>query len=509
MKFSKNEIKWLKLSLGLGLILQTAHLHSAKPNVIFIFSDDHATQAISAYGSKINRTPNIDRIAREGALFEANFCTNSICGPSRASILTGKHSHKNGFKRNGNRFDPGQMTFPKLLQKVGYRTAVFGKWHLGTNPTGFDQWMVYPGQGSYYKPDYITPEGKKIIPGYSVEVTTDLALDFLSKQKKDKPFLLMCQYKAPHRNWMPGPKYLTKYDDVSIPEPETLFDDYSKRASVLGKHKMGIDAHMSFFYDLKVEGHEDKRYAKFMNSFLGRMSKEQRHAWDAAYGPKNEAFLKAGLEGKELVRWKYQRYVKDYLRCVAAVDDGIGRILKSLDKLGLSENSIVIYASDQGFYLGEHGWYDKRWIYEESLKMPLVMRWPGKITPGTKIKKLTQNIDFAPFFLEAAGAEVPQEIQGRSLMPLFKNPDTDWREAIYYHYYEAGGHGVPAHYGIRDERYKLVHFPRTDEWNLVDLKEDPLEMQSVHDKPAYKKTLADMRAKLSGLQNKYGVETSE
>ena len=304
-----------------------------------------------------------------------------------ASILTGKHSHKNGFKRNGNRFDPGQMTFPKLLQKVGYRTAVFGKWHLGTNPTGFDQWMVYPGQGSYYKPDYITPEGKKVIPGYSVEVTTDLALDFLSKQKKDKPFLLMCQYKAPHRNWMPGPKYLTKYDDVSIPEPETLFDDYSKRASVLGKHKMGIDAHMSFFYDLKVEGHEDKRYAKFMNSFLGRMSKEQRQAWDAAYGPKNEAFLKANLQGKELVRWKYQRYVKDYLRCVAAVDDGIGRILKSLDKLGLSENSIVIYASDQGFYLGEHGWYDKRWIYEESLKMPLVMRWPGKIKPGDENQK--------------------------------------------------------------------------------------------------------------------------
>jgi len=508
MELTKYKFKGVKHLLALGIFLLAPGLWAAKPNVVFIFSDDHATQAISAYGSKINHTPNIDRIAKEGALFKTNFCTNSICGPSRASILTGKHSHLNGFKRNGNRFDPNQMTFPKLLQKVGYKTAVFGKWHLGTNPTGFDEWMVYPGQGSYYKPDYITPEGKKTIPGYSVEVTTDLALDFLSKQKKDKPFMLMCQYKAPHRNWMPGPKYLTKYDDVSIPEPKTLFDDYSKRASVLGKHKMGIDAHMSFFYDLKVEGHEDKRYSKAMSSFLGRMSKEQRQAWDAAYGPKNEAFLKGNLQGKELVRWKYQRYVKDYLRCVAAVDDGVGRILESLDKLGLSENSIVIYASDQGFYLGEHGWYDKRWIYEESLKMPLVMRWPGKIKPGTKIHKLTQNIDFAPFFLEAAGAEVPDEIQGMSLMPLFKNPDADWREAIYYHYYEAGGHGVPAHYGIRDERYKLMHFPRTDEWNLVDLKKDPLEMQSVHDKPAYQKTLADMRAKLSGLQNKYGVETS-
>ena len=368
--------------------------------------------------------------------------------------------------------------------------------------------MVYPGQGSYYKPDYITPEGKKVIPGYSVEVTTDLALDFLSKQKKDKPFLLMCQYKAPHRNWMPGPKYLTKYDDVSIPEPETLFDDYSKRASVLGKHKMGIDAHMSFFYDLKVEGHEDKRYAKYMSSFLRRMSPEQRKAWDAAYGPKNEAFLNADLQGKDLVRWKYQRYVKDYLRCVAAVDDGVGRILKSLDKLGLSENSIVIYSSDQGFYLGEHGWYDKRWIYEESLKMPLVMRWPGQIKPGTKIKKLTQNIDFAPFFLEAAEAEIPDEIQGRSLMSLFNEPEALWRKAIYYHYYEAGGHGVPAHYGIRDERYKLVHYPKSDEWNLVDLKKDPSEMQSVHDNPEYKKVLDSMHSKLRDLQNHYDVETS-
>ncbi len=479
---------------------------SAKPNVVFIFSDDHATQAISAYGSKINRTPNIDRIAREGAIFRNNFCANSICGPSRATILTGKHSHKNGFMRNGNRFDPEQTTFPKLLRKVDYRTAVFGKWHLGTEPTGFDEWMVYPGQGSYYRPDYRTPEGKKTIPGYSVEVTTNLALDFLKKQKKDRPFLLMCQYKAPHRNWMPGPKYLTKYDDVSIPEPDTLFDDYTKRASVLGKHKMGIDAHMSFFYDLKVEGHEDKRYAKYMNSFLGRMSKEQRKAWDAAYGPKNEAFLKSKLQGKELVRWKYQRYVKDYLRCVAAVDDGVGRILESLDKLGLSENSIVIYASDQGFYLGEHGWYDKRWIYEESLKMPLVMRWPGKIKAGTQITQLTQNIDFAPFFLEAAGTIIPKEMQGRSLMPLLQNQEAEWRKDIYYHYYEAGGHGVPAHYGIRGERYKLVHFPRSAEWNLIDLQEDPREMRSEHENPKHENTLREMKARLASLRRKYELQ---
>jgi|TARA_B110000483_G_scaffold27144_1_gene32761 arylsulfatase A-like enzyme len=506
MKFIKYKFSGSKYLWGLGLFLLGLNLDAGKPNIVFIFSDDHATQSISAYGSRINRTPNIDRIATEGALFEANFCTNSICGPSRASILTGKHSHKNGFKINGNRFDPDQLTFPKLLQKVGYHTAVFGKWHLGTNPTGFDKWMVYPGQGSYYKPDYLTPNGKKVIPGYSVEVTTDLALDFLSKQNRDEPFLLMCQYKAPHRNWMPGPKYLTKYDDISIPEPETLFDDYSKRAAVLGMHKMGIDDHMSFFYDLKVEGHEDQRYAKTMNSFLGRMSKEQRTAWDSAYGSKNDAFLKSNLQGKELVRWKYQRYVKDYLRCVAAVDDGVGRILDALDKLGLSENSIVIYSSDQGFYLGEHGWYDKRWIYEESLKMPLVMRWPGKIKPGTKIKKLTQNIDFAPFFLDAAGSEIPDEIQGKSLIPLFKDPNSAWRNAIYYHYYEAGGHGVPAHYGIRDERYKLVHFPKSDEWNLVDLKKDPMEMQSFHESPKYQMTLASMQAKLTALQNKYGVK---
>ena len=451
MKFSKNEIKWLKHLLGLGLILQAVNLHAAKPNVIFIFSDDHATQAISAYGSKINRTPNIDRIAREGALFEANFCTNSICGPSRASILTGKHSHKNGFKRNGNRFDPGQMTFPKLLQKVGYRTAVFGKWHLGTNPTGFDQWMVYPGQGSYYKPDYITPEGKKVIPGYSVEVTTDLALDFLSKQKKDKPFLLMCQYKAPHRNWMPGPKYLTKYDDVSIPEPETLFDDYSKRASVLGKHKMGIDAHMSFFYDLKVEGHEDKRYAKFMNSFLGRMSKEQRQAWDAAYGPKKPAFLNANLEGKELVRWKYQlrKGLPPVRGCSGRWDRTHPEVSRQAGPKREQHRDLCVRSR---VLLGRTRMVrqalDLRGVPQDALGHALAR----KNHPGDENQKADPEHRLRSLLSRSCRSRNPRGNSRKEPDASLQNPDADWREAIYYHYYEAGGHGVPAHYGIRDER---------------------------------------------------------
>ncbi|OVE75896.1 sulfatase [bacterium E08(2017)] len=475
-----------------------------KPNIVFVFSDDHACHAISSYGSIINKTPNIDRIAQEGAIFRNNFCGNSICAPSRATILTGKHSHLNGQLTNRDKFDGSQLTFPKLLQKAGYTTGIFGKWHLKSDPTGFDEWMVYPGQGDYYSPEYLTPEGRKRIDGYSVEVTTDLVLDFIKKQKNGKPFMVMCQYKAPHRNWMPGPKYLNMYDDVTIPEPETLFDDYRGRATPASEHKLGIDEHMTLYYDLKVDG-QAGRYQDVMDKKLERLLPEQRQAWDKAYGPKNKKFVKSNLSGKELVRWKHQRYVKDYLRCVAAVDDNLGRILDYLKESGLDNNTIVIYSSDQGFYLGEHGWYDKRWMYEESFRMPLVIRWPGKIKPGTKIEKLTQNIDFAPSLLDAAGLKVPEDMQGKSLLPLFNEDETKWRDSLYYHYYEHRAHGVAEHYGVRTASHKLIHFPRSNEWELFDLDSDPQEIKSIYGDPQHKELQKTLKAELYRLRDTYNV----
>ncbi len=471
-----------------------------RPNIVFLFTDDHAYQAIGAYGSKVNQTPNIDRIAREGALFRNNFCANSICGPSRACILTGKHSHINGFLRNSIVFDGSQVTFPKLLQSAGYTTAIYGKWHLESDPTGFDEWMVYPGQGRYYNPDYSTPEGTRRIEGYSVEITTDLALDFLQRNKDSaKPFLLMCQYKAPHRGWIPGPKYLHKYDDVTFPEPETLFDDYKGRATPASKQEMEIDRHMEMGIDLKVPIDACPEW--------GRMTEAQQKDFAAAYEAENEAFQKANLQGKDLVRWKYQRYMRDYLRCVAAVDDNIGRLLDYLEQSGLDDNTIVVYSSDQGFYLGEHGWFDKRWMYEESFRMPLVMRWPGKIKPGTEVKELTQNIDFAPTFLEAARIEPPQEIQGESLLPLVTGRGAKhWRKSLYYHYYEyPGWHSVAKHYGVRTERYKLIHYYTCGEWELFDLKKDPHEMTSVYGRPEYAKVQKKLEAELARLRKFYKV----
>jgi arylsulfatase A-like enzyme len=408
----------------------------------------------------------------------------------------------NGQRTNFDTFDAAQQTFPKLLQKAGYTTAIIGKWHLKTNPTGFDEWMIYPGQGYYYSPEYITPTGKKKIKGYSVEVTTNLALDFLKRNKDGKPFLLMCQFKAPHRNWMPGPKYLHMYDDVTIPEPETLFDDYKGREKPASRHRMGIDNDMTFFYDLKVPQIHG-RYDGMMKAYMHRLTPKQLAAWKEAYDPKNKAFMDAHLEGKDLVRWKYQRYVKDYLRCVAAVDDNIGRILDYLHETGLDKNTIVVYSSDQGFYLGEHGWFDKRWMYEESFRMPLLMRWPGKIKPGTKIDKLTQNIDFAPTLLEAAGVNIPKDIQGESLLPLVTGKKVEWRKSLYYHYYEeGGGHGVTRQYGVRTDNYKLIRYYAYNKWELFDMKKDPHELKSVYNNPEYmeiKKRLKDELARLEAL----------
>ncbi len=466
------------------------------PNIVFMFADDHAYQAISAYGSKINRTPNIDRIANEGMRFDRAMVNNSICGPSRAAILTGKYSHKNGFFRNGNLFDGSQQTFPKLLQKAGYQTAMIGKWHLSSDPTGFDYWQVLVGQGPYYNPPMLTPgaDGRTIRTnhvGYTTEIISDLTMDWLkNKRDKDKPFMLMFQHKAPPREWAPGPRQINMYDDVTIWEPPTLFDDYSGRGTAAKQNDMTIAKTMTP-RDLKLVP-------------PGNLTPEQLKIWNDAYGPKNEAFKKANLQGADLVRWKYQRYIKDYLRCIAAVDDAVGEVLNYLDKSGLAKDTLVIYTADQGFYLGEHGWFDKRWIYEESLRTPLVARWPGVIKPGSVNKDLVANLDFAETFLDIVGQPIPKDMQGYSMLPLLKGTTPkDWRKSFYYHYYGfPGAHSVAKHYGVVTERYKLAYFYQLKEWELYDTKEDPMEMQNVFDNPKYAEIQSELRAELTRLQKR-------
>lgn len=489
--------------------IQAKSRNTQRPNIVFVFTDDHAVQSIGAYGSRINRTPNIDRLATEGVVFDRCFCCNSICAPSRAAVLTGKHSHANGLMTNGDRFDGAQVTFPKWLQQAGYETALIGKWHLKSDPTGFDHWEILPGQGSYYNPDFLTAVGKRRYEGYATDITTDLALDWLKHGRDgNKPFLLMCQHKAPHRTWAPGPNHLTMYDDVMIPEPPTLFDDYAHRSALLQANEMSIAGHLMYDYDLKIIGatEKDALGRAFKNPEYRRMTDSQRRQWDAAYGPKNEAFRKQNPQGKDLVRWKYQRYIKDYLRCVASVDDNVGRLLDYLDEAGLSDNTIVIYSSDQGFYLGEHGWYDKRWMYEESFRMPLLVKWPGHAKPGTRVRALVQNIDFAPTLLDAARLDVPDEMQGVSLKPLLNGtvPGT-WRRSLYYHYYEKGEHNVPRHEGVRTDRYKLIHFYDSEEWELFDLAEDPHEMWSLYGDPAYQGIVEKLKLELKALRTQYGV----
>ncbi|MDY7109279.1 MAG: sulfatase-like hydrolase/transferase [Planctomycetota bacterium] len=469
-----------------------------RPNILFIFADDHAAQAVGAYGSRINRTPNIDRLAAEGMLFSNCFVTNSICAPSRAVILTGRHSHLNGVPTNREVFDGAQTTFPKLLREAGYETAMIGKWHLKSDPTGFDHWEVLIGQGPYYNPPMKTPGGVVHHTGYTTDIITDLALDWLERERDPKkPFLLMCQHKAPHRNWQPGPDHLTMYDDVVIPEPATLFDDYEGRASGAKNQEMTIAHHLSP-NDLKLVPPRN-------------LTEKQLERWNAAYEEKNAAFRAADLEGDARTRWNYQRYIKDYLRAVASVDHNIGRMLDYLDESELAENTIVIYCSDQGFYLGEHGWYDKRWMYEESLRMPFIVRWPGAVEAGSENAQLVQNLDFAPTFLDAAGVPIPDQMQGHSLLPiLFNGRAGGWRDAIYYHYYEFPAvHSVPRHYGIRTDRYKLIHYYQLDEWELFDLHADPNELRSAYAEPAYAALVPQLKARLRRLQTRFGDTNPE
>ncbi len=512
-------IRFPALAIVFASLAANASAADDRPNILFIFTDDHAPHAIGAYDGlfkEVNPTPNIDKLASEGVLFQNSFCTNSICGPSRAVILTGKHSHLNGFRQNGDRFDGSQQTFPKLLQQAGYQTAMIGKWHLTSDPQGFDHWQVLPGQGDYYNPDFKTPKGRTRIQGYCTDIVTDLALNWLKEGRDtDKPFMLMCQHKAPHRCWMPPLRHLTLYDDIDLPEPETLFDKFADNASPPRYQEMEIDRHMHLGYDLfvtpyleiydEVDAPQPKATDRSGVRNLQKMTPAQLKAWDAAYAKKNADFRKAKLTGEDLVRWKYQRYMKNYLRCIKGVDESVGKLMEYLKASGLDENTIVIYSSDQGFYLGDHGWYDKRWMYEESMKMPLIVKWPGVTKSGTVDTHLVQNLDYAETFLDIAGAKIPGDMQGRSLAPLLRGQSPkDWRTAVYYHYFEYPSvHMVARHYGIRGERYKLIRFHQFDEWEFYDLQEDPDERNNLYGKPSHADEIAKLKTQLEELGEHY------
>lgn len=477
------------------------------PNILFIFTDDHDTGAIGAYGGRlagVAPTPNLDRLASEGMLFRNAFVTNAICAPSRAVILTGKHSHLNGVRDNGIRFDSSQVTFPKLLQDAGYQTAIVGKWHLKSEPTGFDYWNVLPGQGDYYNPRFRTPEGIVQETGYVTDIITDKALDWLENGRDAaRPFMLMYQHKAPHRPWLPELEHLTRFENVEIPEPATLFDDYEGRTSAAKTQEMTIARHFMEGWDLKIAGGER------WEGIDRQLNEEQRARLLAFYEKENEAYSR--LEGDDLVRWKYQRYMKDYLGTIASVDENIGRMLDYLEENDLLENTVVVYSSDQGFFLGEHGWFDKRWMYEESLRTPLIVRWPGVVEPHSENTDLVQNLDFAPTFLDLAGVTVPSEMQGMSLVPLLKgSTPNNWRDAIYYHYYEyPAAHMVQRHYGVRTDRYKLIHYYPIDEWELFDLERDPDELQSVYGDPTYAGVQQELEVKLEELRRQYEVPAED
>lgn len=487
-----------------------------RPNIVFIMTDDHAVQALSAYGHPVSRlapTPNIDRIAKNGARFDNSFVTNSLCGPSRAAMLTGKFGHVNGFNQNGETFDNTQPTWPLALKEAGYQTALVGKWHLNYAPVGlkFDYWKVLDDQGEYYNPDFITEAGRTRVEGYATDLITQYGLDWLKTGRDpDKPFMLMVHHKAPHRNWMPAPRHLTRYQDVNFPVPESYFDDYKGRAAA-ARQEMNIYRDMYEGHDLKMTkaGSAELRYDPWKGAF-GRMTPEQRAEWDAAYRAANDRINAARLSDRDLALWKYQRYMQQYLATVASVDDGVGQILDYLEQSGLSDNTIVIYTSDQGFYLGEHGWFDKRFIYDESMRTPLLVQYPGHIKPGTKVDALVQNIDYAPTLLQYAGVAVPQDIQGRSLKSLVEGrPPAHWRKSLYYHYYEFPGfHAVRAHYGVRDDRYKLVRFyGDIDAWEFYDLKADPQELHNRIDDPAYRARIGTMKQELERLRQQYRDDT--
>jgi arylsulfatase A-like enzyme len=507
--------------LFVGYLIITRLLAShTPPNIIVVMADDHAQRAISAYDDTLTHTPNIDRLADEGTLFASSFVTNSICAPSRAVLLTGQYSHRNGLRDNRDEFDGSQMTFPKLLQETGYETALVGKWHLKTEPTGFDHWRILIGQGSYYRPVFLENGVEVERPGYVTDLITDFALEFLENRDTGKPFCLLYQHSAPHRNWMPSPRHLDLYADRNLPLPPTFRDDYRGRPAAEEADMRIDDMYLSFDLKLHAESYERETGSggkagydpePAWESSYARMTEDEKAVWDAHYDPINQAFADGPAEGAELSEWKYQRYIKDYLRCIAAIDENVGRVLDRLDELGLSDNTIVVYTSDQGFYLGEHGWYDKRFMYEQSMRTPLIIRYPDSIPAGQVADALVVNLDTAPTLLDFAGVAAPPEMQGRSLRPLTQGqtPD-DWRQGVYYHYseYPHGWHDVRPHYGIRTDRYKLIHFyGELDVWELYDLDTDPHELTNLYGNEEYSTIAETLLEQLRALQHQFGDNT--
>ena len=500
-----------------------------RPNILFIMSDDHAYQAISAYDKRLIDTPNIDRIADDGILFSNASVTNSICAPSRAVILTGKHSHINGKIDNLAKFDDSQITFPQLFQKAGYQTAMFGKLHFGNNPKGFDDFLILPGQGSYINPLFLGKDKDTIINGHVTDIITDLTLNwFKSKRDESKPFLMMYLHKAPHRPWWPTPEKFAKFYEKKFPEPETLFDDYSNRGTAARTAEMNILKHMQYMHDSKIrpetmeimsdvepkmiytrdDGTITTPSVGRFNGPYGRMNESQKRKYDITIDKINDDFKKnwPKMNDIEKMKWKYQRYMQDYLATISSVDDNVGRVLDYLEETGLDKNTIVVYTSDQGFYLGEHGWFDKRFIYDQSFKTPLLIKWPNVIKPGITNDELVQNLDYAQTFLEAAMIDIPDDMQGESLIPLLKGNSQEWtRDAVYYHYYEYPSvHMAKRHYGIVNKDFKLVHFYfDVDEWELYDRLNDPNEMNNVYYDPNYKDVVEALTSELSDLRKKY------
>lgn len=491
-----------------------------RPNILYIMTDDHAERAISAYDSSLIRTPNIDRLANEGIRFTNSYVTNSICAPSRAVMLTGKYSHINGLRDNRDRFDGSQPTFPRILQEAGYQTAMLGKWHLQSTPVGFDTWKILQGQGSYYNPLFYENGDTVVYEGYVTDIITDMVIDFIDKRDKGRPFCVLYHHKAPHRSWMPAERHVGMFRDRKFPLPETFYDDYRTRERTAGDQDMEIKD-MYLGYDMKIHllPGEKEPYSgggrsinwDATNSWkqvYRALTPSQKAVFDSYYDQVNLDYRSREFTEKELREWKYQRYMEDYLACIVAVDENIGRLLDYLEKEKLSKNTIIVYTSDQGFYLGEHGWFDKRFMYEESFTMPLIIRYPKKIKPGTVSDAFVMNLDFAPTFLDYAGIAIPADIQGESMRPVLEASDgANWRTSVYYHYYEyPAWHDVHKHDGVRNKNYKLIHFYDIGVWELFDLNKDPHELNNVYEDSAYREVRQEMLTEYRNAREKYKVE---